>query len=210
MLSVRIGVMGAAAALLGTAAAVDAQPAAGRQVFTTRCAVCHGADGFGGDTGPSIVHRLPLLDDAALATLIREGRPVKGMPPQPMPVASRTALTQFLRRIQRREVPLRRTTLETTDGRTLEGEVLNEGLDDLQLRSGDARVHLLRRSGTKFRPVTSDTGWPTYNGDPGGNRYTTVTQIDKSNVGKLAPRWTFTMPEGGLLQVTPVVVDGIM
>src|SRR4029453_15717530 len=109
-------------------------------------------------TGPSIVFRLPLLDDRGLATLIREGRPAKGMPPQPMPVASRTALTQFLRRIQRREVPLRRTTVETTDGRTLNGVVLNEGFDDLQLRADDARVFLLRRSGSKFRAVTSDTG----------------------------------------------------
>jgi alcohol dehydrogenase (cytochrome c) len=200
----------AAALVLLAAARVGAQPAEGRRVFTTRCAVCHGADGFGGDTGPSIVHRLPLLDDKALATLIRDGRPAKGMPPQPMPLASRTALTQFLRRIQRREAPLQRRTVETTDGRTLAGAVLNEGLDDLQLRTDDARVHLLRRAGAKFRPVTSDAGWPTYNGDPGGNRYSTLTQIDTANVGRLAPRWMFTMPEGGLLQMTPVVVDGIM
>jgi len=132
------------------------------------------------------------------------------MPPQPMPLASRTALTQFLRRIQRREAPLQRRTVETTDGRTLAGAVLNEGLDDLQLRTDDARVHLLRRAGAKFRPVTSDAGWPTYNGDASGNRYTTLTQIDKANVGRLVPRWMFTMPEGGLLQMTPVVVDGIM
>ena len=33
-----------------------------------------------------------------------------------------------------------------------------------------------------YRPVTSETPWPTYNGDPGGNRYTTLTQIDKTTV----------------------------
>src|SRR5262245_53113262 len=109
MLRVRLG-LAIAALTLAAAVRADAQAQEGRRVFTTRCAVCHGADGFGGDTGPSIVHRLPLLDDAALATLIREGRPAKGMPPQPMPVASRTVLTQFLRRIQRREEPLRRAT----------------------------------------------------------------------------------------------------
>ena len=43
-------------------------------------------------------------------------------------------------------------------------------------------------------PVTSDVSWPTYNGDPGGNRYTTLTQIDKTNVARLAPHWIFSMP----------------
>ena len=37
--------------------------------------------------------------------------------------------------------------MPTTDGRTLDGVVLNEGFDDLQLRTDDKRVHLLRRSG---------------------------------------------------------------
>ena len=60
------------------------------------------------------------------------------------------------------------------------------------------------------REVTSETPWPTYNGDPGGNRYTTLTQIDKTNVARLAPRWMFTVPERRRLQGTPVVVDGIM
>ena len=93
---------------------------------------------------------------------------------------------------------------------TLDGEVLGEGFDDLQLRTDDKRVHLLRRAGDRFREVTSETDWPTYNGDPGGNRYTTLTQIDKSNVARLAPQWMFTLPGAGQLQVTPVVVGGIM
>ena len=110
--------------------------------------MCHGGDGHGGDTGPSIVYRLPLLKDPDLITLLRDGRPTKAMPPQPMPVADRTALIRHLRAIERREPPLTRATIETTDGRTLDGVVLNQGFDDLQLRTDDRRVHLLRRSGT--------------------------------------------------------------
>jgi alcohol dehydrogenase (cytochrome c) len=202
----------ALAALALLAARADAQPPAGpgRDTFESRCAVCHGADGHGGDTGPSIVFRLPLLNEADLHTVIRDGRPAKGMPPQPMPAPELQALTRYLRAIERRERPLERTTLRTTDGRTLTGAILNQGLDDLQLRTDDKRVHLLRRSGAQFRPVTSETGWPTYNGDPGGNRYTTLTQIDRTTVGRLAPAWIFAVPDAGLLQVTPVVVDGLM
>ena len=74
-------------------------------------------------------------------------------------------------------------------------QVIGEGFDDLQLLTDDKRVHLLRRAGDRVREVTSEqpTG-PTYNGDPGGNRYTTLTQIDKTNVARLAPKWVFTIP----------------
>jgi alcohol dehydrogenase (cytochrome c) len=214
MLRVSSGAAIAAVAVLSTAAALHAQPqpqrAAGRQVFETRCAVCHGSDGHGGDTGPSIVFRLPLLKDGEVVTLLRDGRPAKGMPAQPMPVASRTSLIRYLRAIERREPPLVRTSIQTTDGRTLDGVVLNRGFDDLQLRTDDKKVHLLRKAGSHYRPVTSETPWPTYNGDPGGNRYTTLTQIDKRTVGRLGPTWMFTLPEASVLQTTPVVVDGLM
>jgi alcohol dehydrogenase (cytochrome c) len=71
-------------------------------------------------------------------------------------------------------------------------------------------VHLLRRSGARFREVTSDRDWPTYNGGPDGNRYTTLSQIDKSNVDRLSVAWMFTLKDAGQLQVTPVVAGGIM
>ncbi|MEO8051810.1 MAG: PQQ-binding-like beta-propeller repeat protein, partial [Acidobacteriota bacterium] len=98
----------------------------------------------------------------------------------------------------------------TSSGTTLEGEVLNQGFDDLQLRTRDQRVHLLRKAGDKYRKVTSETGWAGYNGGPGGNRYTTLSQITQENVGRLGPKWVFSLPNTTRLQVTPSVVDGIM
>jgi alcohol dehydrogenase (cytochrome c) len=53
----------------------------GRQAFEARCARCHGADGNGGEMGPSIVLRLAVQSDAQLTTLIRDGLPARGMPP---------------------------------------------------------------------------------------------------------------------------------
>jgi alcohol dehydrogenase (cytochrome c) len=187
-------------------------PASGMKVFETLCARCHGGDGQGGDTGPAIALRLANLDDKQLATLIHDGRPAKGMPPNPLPVVRLRRLMAFLRELQRRamETPVRRLTAQTTDGRTLTGILANEGFSDLQLRTGDDRVHLLRREGARFRPVTSDADWPAYNGEPGGNRYTELTQIDKRTVAQLAPVWMYSIPEAGLLQGTPVVAGGIM
>src|SRR5713101_7683903 len=168
----------------------------GRQPFETRCARCHGADGNGGEMGPSILLRLPARDDQQLASVIRDGLPGSGMPPQgPIADPEMSALVKFLRTIERRSpVELARRALEMVDGRRLEGLVVGEGFDDLQLRTPDGHVHLLRRAGTRMREVTSETAWPTYNGDPGGNRYTTLTQINKANITRLAPKWVFTIP----------------
>jgi len=100
--------------------------------------------------------------------------------------------------------------VQTVSGATLDGQVMAEGFDDLQLLSDDKRVHLLRRVGDRVREVSSSVDWPTYNGDPRGNRYTTLSQIDKTTVQRLAPKWVFTFPGGGQLQGTPVVAGGIM
>src|SRR5215469_6592376 len=186
----------------------------GRQVFEARCAGCHGADGNGGDIGPPIGLRLQALSDEELASLIRNGRPARGMPPNRIPPAEMARLLNFLRTIQRRAAasPIADKDLQvqTTEGKTIEGRVLGEGFDDLQLRTADQRVLLLRRSGNRFREVTSEVDWPTYNGDPGGNRYTSLTQISKDNVSRLAMRWMFPLPGTGRLEVTPVVVGGMM
>jgi alcohol dehydrogenase (cytochrome c) len=122
------------------------------------------------------------------------------------------ALVRFLRSIQSRrgDRPLVRMTVETIDGKKLDGLALNEGFDDLQLRTDDNRIHLLRRAGGRFREVTSESDWPEYNGDPRGNRYTTLSGITKSNVARLAPRWVFSLPNANRLEVTPVVVQGLM
>jgi alcohol dehydrogenase (cytochrome c) len=210
---VTTGGLGVLGILLSLAPELRAQPAeSGQRTFETRCARCHGADGRGGEMGPEIGLRLAALDDPQLRTLITGGRPAKGMPPNPLTPSALSSLVRYLRAMERRaaERPVVRLSARTTDGRTLEGQVIGEGVDDVQLRTDDKKVHLLRRSGDRFRVVTSETNWPTYNGDPGGNRYTTLTQINKSNVSRLAPKWMFTIPDAGALQMTPVVVDGIM
>jgi len=60
--------------------------------------------------------------------------------------------------------------------------------------------------------------WPFYGHDAGGGRFSPLTQIDRSNVARLAPAWTFhtgDMLDRGNNQrtgfeTTPIVVDGTM
>src|SRR3989442_1646192 len=62
-----------------------------------------------------------------------------------------------------------RKKIQTADGQTLEGRVLNEGMSDLQILTDDQRVHLLRKTGEdRYRAVTSQRDWPAYHGDPSG------------------------------------------
>src|SRR5258708_26260032 len=87
---------------------------------------------------------------------------------------------------------------------------MNQTTEDMQLLTDDQKVHLLRKAGDRYRPVTSDTDWSGYNGVPGGNRYSKLSQITNANVSHLATRWIFPIPDAGNLQVTPVVVEGVM
>jgi alcohol dehydrogenase (cytochrome c) len=193
----------------GTVTAQDADP--GRKVFESSCARCHGSDGRGGEMGPAIVGRLASKDNPQLIALIHDGLPTRGMPPNPVKDPELTSLVRFLRGMQRRAAELIvRKTVQTDKGVTLEGRVLGEGFDDLQLRTDDNHLHLLRKVGDRYREVTSDSDWPTYNGDPRGNRYTTLKQINKSSLSRLAAQWVFTVPNAGRMQVTPVVVGGVM
>ena len=105
---------------------------------------------------------------------------------------------------------LTKTTITTTDGRTLEGLALNQSTDDMQLETADHHIHLLRKAGEKYREVTSQTDWLSYNGQLNGNRYSTLAQINKNNVARLAPKWVFSLPNTAPLQATPVVANGVM
>jgi len=182
----------------------------GKKTFDTSCSRCHGSDGNGGEMGPPILSRLRARNDQQLMQLISTGIPSHGMPPTRLSDADMNQLVAFLRRIQRRERPIVQRKVELAGGGSLEGQLLGEGFDDLQIRTADKRIHLLRKTPSGYREVTSDVGWPTYNGETGGNRFTTLTQINKQNIGKVGPKWMFTVPNAGRLQLTPVVVDGIM
>jgi alcohol dehydrogenase (cytochrome c) len=52
--------------------------------------------------------------------------------------------------------------------------------------------------------------WVSYNGDYSGRRFTTLSEITPANVGQLRAQWLFHSHAPGILEVTPVVVDGVM
>jgi alcohol dehydrogenase (cytochrome c) len=52
--------------------------------------------------------------------------------------------------------------------------------------------------------------WPSYNGDYSGRRYTGLSQINRDNVHQLRPLWVFHSTSSDSMEVTPVVVNGVM
>jgi alcohol dehydrogenase (cytochrome c) len=181
-------------------------------VYATRCAGCHGSNGGGGELGPSIVSRVPARSDEELTTVIRQGLPTAGMPASPgIADAELRDVIRCLRTLRPREGsgPVR-MKIALAGGGSLDGLVLNQGPVDLQMLGDDRKIHLLRKSGDRYRPVTSQADWPSYNGQTTGSRFSQLTQINKSNVARLVPKWMFTLPNTPPLQVTPVVVDGVM
>jgi alcohol dehydrogenase (cytochrome c) len=58
-----------------------------------------------------------------------------------------------------------------------------------------------------LKPPT--TAWPTYNGDYSGRRYSTLRQINKTNVSSLTLAWAF-QTHAAALKSTPIEVNGIL
>ena len=57
--------------------------------------------------------------------------------------------------------------------------------------------------------------WPGVGNDPGCMRYSPLDQIDRGNVGRLRPAWTYHTGEldgrpGKTIECTPIVVEGVM
>jgi len=188
-------------------------PNPGKQVFDTRCAMCHGEDANGGEFAPGIVTRIAARTDSEIGAVVRNGLPNRGMPEVKLSDQALGELIGYLRILRpprRGEIASTQVTVETTDLRKLSGIAVNQSFEDMQLRAADGRVHLLRREGTRFREVTSQVDWSTYDGQLTANRFSALKQIDKTNVAKLKPRWIFSMSDTPSSEMTPLVHQGIM
>ena len=58
--------------------------------------------------------------------------------------------------------------------------------------------------------ATAQQNWPSYGGSPENNHYSSLAQINRSDVQRLAIAWTFDTQEEGGLQTTPIIVGGVL
>src|SRR5690349_20919364 len=71
-------------------------------------------------------------------------------------------------------------------------------------------------TGSSRPAVGPEAGWSSYGGDPGGMRYSPATQINRQNVTRLAPAWTYRtgalqakteMVRKAAFESTPILVE---
>lgn len=54
------------------------------------------------------------------------------------------------------------------------------------------------------------TSWSDYLGGPDRNHYTTLSQITTDNVGQLKIAWSYSAPDSGQMQMSPVIANGLL
>jgi alcohol dehydrogenase (cytochrome c) len=72
--------------------------------------------------------------------------------------------------------------------------------------SADAQVSYNRLVNADREPGN----WPTYSGNYSGHRFSGLTGLTPSNVGRLKPAWVYQIDGRGRFETTPIVVDGVM
>jgi len=58
--------------------------------------------------------------------------------------------------------------------------------------------------------VKEHQDWPAYGGAPENNHYSSLAQINRSNVKRLTVAWSFDTKEEGSLQTSPIIVAGVL
>jgi PQQ-dependent dehydrogenase (methanol/ethanol family) len=230
-------------------------PAAGERLFFGKgqCASCHTVPGGGRPIGPDLSNlgsrmtgteiQQALVDPnsraapgyAPVAVTLRDGRTIRGV------TRGRSNFDIQLQDLEGRLHMLQESQIASiSDEKQSLMPPLNASADEMR----DLISYLGRLTGpAPGKPVATGPplpggiefsrivdprpgDWLTYNGKLDGNRYSELTQINTSNVNKLAVRWTFPialwaqlLPDTPYfvenmkyfgLEVTPIVADGVM
>jgi quinoprotein glucose dehydrogenase len=74
-----------------------------------------------------------------------------------------------------------------------------------------SRVRVATQTAVARQPSENQTEWSFYGGTPDGTRYSSLTQINRSNVSELQVAWTFDCGEGpGGTQTQPLIAGGVL
>ena len=72
---------------------------------------------------------------------------------------------------------------------------------------------LLSLAACTDRPGTATSSgrdWPEYLGGPARNHYSTLDQINLSNVGQLQKAWEYHTGDSGQIQCNPIIINGVL
>ena len=211
----------------------------GERYFAQNCSGCHMIHGQGGALGPDLSNLGRRRTVAGIERALRNPNSLRTLSSNQV-VSIRLKDGRTLRGIARNEstFDLQLQTLDgephffskaQIDQETVEPGSLMPPLSASPEDARDLLAFLSRLDGHAAAPQTAAAqppspgqvefsrianpqpgDWPTYNGQLGGNRYSPLTQINSANVNALAAKWIFPVKNPNQLEVTPVVVDGVM
>jgi len=209
---VRLSAVVVAVTTLGITVPAMAQagsPDGGARQYTSTCAGCHGLDGSGSAKGSAIA-RLPAVvarSDDELIAIVRSGVPGKGMPPMAaLGEDNIRAVVRYLRTLQSAAVASGTIKPKTTSHAP--AVPVRETSAGVSQEAASAVAVDVQQSDLNQKEIRDN--WVSYNGDYTGRRYSSVGEVTPANVGQLAVKWRFRAADAGVLQVTPVVVAGVM
>jgi alcohol dehydrogenase (cytochrome c) len=193
------------------------EPDPGARQYAATCGGCHGLDGSGSAKGSAIA-KLPqviALPDAELIRIVREGVPGKGMPGMKQLGDEKiAAVVTYLRKLQAvsRTTVIRGSTPSHRDETATNGPTAEAG--PTPTHSNEAGVNgpqaLFDVKQSDLNQKEARENWVSYNGDYAGRRYSALDEVTPANARRLAKAWVFHTTGAGILQVTPVVVAGVM
>ena len=116
------------------------------------------------------------------------------------------------------------TVVTTSDGREIKGTTVTEDTFSVHIRDDRGQIHVFDKvtrtvvvvpaAGISYERLVKagaePHNWPMYWGDYQGTHYSALAQITTGNVARLQAAWTLPMPGAAPLQVTPIVIDGVM
>lgn len=211
----------------------------GAALFFGKCSQCHMVWGRGSINGPDLTEAAPKLTLAQIETaLLRPAvRPGDGYQVATVRTANGQVMRGFVRNesstdLQMQSFDGRLHLLPKSELVRIDRDLRSqmppwtgspEAMRDLiaflkhapeQKPRMDGADSQAMPGGIDWRSVVKPKpgNWPSYHGQLNGNRYSELAQITPGNIRNLAPKWMFTVPgQGGqALEVTPVVVDGVM
>jgi alcohol dehydrogenase (cytochrome c) len=178
--------------------------------FSVSCAACHGADGSGSVKGPAIAS-LPssiARSDEDLIRIVRDGIPGSGMPSSKQLGDEKIqALVQYLRTLQSKSgtVPTTNPVARPPAPSNAAAPTANKTVE--QASAGINQIDV-QQSDLNQKEVQNN--WVSYNGDYSGRRFSSLANVTALNVSHLKAAWSFHTSGAGVLQVTPVVIAGVM
>lgn len=157
----------------------------GRDIFLKTCASCHGSDGRG-NSGPSLIDAVTQRSDWNFLSTAKWGRAGTPMQAQPIDDQGIWQVHAFLRKAAL-------------------------GAGAMRAATGPQQAPAMVSGQRILAADNTPDQWLTYAGNYKGHRHSRLAEINKANVKDLRIAWAAQLrPTDRELQVSPIVVDGVM